>query len=35
MLSRVIDLSGDIINLVIMLLNRAGVTVSGSSLSSK
>lgn len=35
MLSSVIDLGGDIINLVIMALNRAGVTVSGSSLSSK
>lgn len=35
MLSSVIDLGGDVINLVIMALNRAGVTVSGSSLSSK
>ena len=33
MLSSVIDLSGDIINLVIMLLNQAGVDV--SALSSK
>lgn len=33
MLSSVIDLSGDIINLVIMLLNQAGVNV--SALSSK
>lgn len=35
MLSSVLDLSGDVINLVIMLLNRIGVTISGSSLSSK
>ncbi len=35
MLSSVLDLSGDVINLVIMLLNRVGVTISGSSLSSK
>ncbi|MHC2799496.1 hypothetical protein ACUXA5_001806 [Corynebacterium hesseae] len=33
MLSSVLDLSGDIINLVIMLLNQAGVDV--SALSSK
>lgn len=33
MLSSVLDLGGDIINLVIMLLNQAGVHVSG--LSSK
>ena len=33
MLSSVLDLSGDIINLVIMLLNQAGVEV--SALSSK
>lgn len=33
MLSSVLDLSGDIINLVIMLLNQAGVNV--SALSSK
>ena len=35
MLSSVFDLSGEIINLVFMVLNRACVTVSGSSLSSK
>lgn len=35
MLSSVLDLSGDVINLVIMLLNRVGVTIFGSSLSSK
>lgn len=35
MLSSVLDLSGEVINLVIMLLNRVGVTISGSSLSSK
>ena len=35
MLSSVIDLGGELINLVIMLLNQAGVSVSGSSLSSK
>lgn len=35
MLSSVLDLSGDVINLVIMLLNRVGVIISGSSLSSK
>ena len=33
MLASVLDLSGDIINLVIMLLNQAGVDV--SALSSK
>lgn len=33
MLSSVLDLSGDIINLIIMLLNQAGVDV--SALSSK
>ena len=33
MLSSVLDLSGDIINLVILLLNQAGVDV--SALSSK
>ena len=33
MLSSILDLSGDIINLVIMLLNQAGVNV--SALSSK
>lgn len=35
MLSSILDLSGDVINLVIMLLNHVGVTISGSSLSSK
>lgn len=33
MLSSVLDLSGDIINLIIMLINQAGVDV--SALSSK